>query len=69
MAPWLPASSASLQVEGSWGLGRDPKAADCATPQASNTVTSFQRYHEALNTPFELDLSEEPGNPELQRGG
>ena len=30
-------------------------------------MTSFQRYHEALNTPFELDLSEEPGNPELRR--
>ncbi|KAL1780445.1 NYNRIN [Sigmodon hispidus] len=35
--------------------------------QANNTVTCFQRYHEALNTPFELDLSGEPGNPGLRR--
>ncbi|KAG8509364.1 Protein NYNRIN [Galemys pyrenaicus] len=36
-------------------------------PQASSMVTSFQRYHEALNTPFELKLSGEPGNPDLRR--
>nr|XP_012611477.1 protein NYNRIN [Microcebus murinus]XP_012611478.1 protein NYNRIN [Microcebus murinus] len=36
-------------------------------PQANSTVTSFQRYHEALNTPFELNLSEEPGNQGLRR--
>ncbi|KAM6181654.1 protein NYNRIN [Erethizon dorsatum] len=34
---------------------------------ANSTVTSFQRYHEALNTPFELNLSGEPGNQELRR--
>lgn len=36
-------------------------------PQANSTVTSFQRYHEALNTPFELNLSGEPGNQGLRR--
>ncbi|XP_004647532.1 protein NYNRIN isoform X1 [Octodon degus] len=36
-------------------------------PQANSIVTSFQRYHEALNTPFELNLSGEPGNQELRR--
>uniref|UniRef100_A0A452VDX8 NYN domain and retroviral integrase containing n=1 Tax=Ursus maritimus TaxID=29073 RepID=A0A452VDX8_URSMA len=34
---------------------------------ANSTVTSFQRYHEALNTPFELNLSGEPGNQALRR--
>ncbi|XP_006835442.1 PREDICTED: protein NYNRIN [Chrysochloris asiatica] len=36
-------------------------------PQANSTVTSFQRYHEALNTPFELSLSGEPGDQGLRR--
>ncbi|KAB1277168.1 Protein NYNRIN [Camelus dromedarius] len=36
-------------------------------PSANSTVTSFQRYHEALNTPFELNLSGEPGNQGLRR--
>ncbi|XP_066133680.1 protein NYNRIN [Saccopteryx bilineata] len=36
-------------------------------PQPNTTVTSFQRYHEALNTPFELNLSGEPGNQGLRR--
>ncbi|KAM9201942.1 protein NYNRIN [Dugong dugon] len=35
--------------------------------QGNGTVTSFQRYHEALNTPFELSLSGEPGDQGLQR--
>ena len=35
--------------------------------QGTNIVTSFQRYNEALNTPFEMNLSEEPGNPGLRR--
>ncbi|XP_055989868.1 protein NYNRIN [Sorex fumeus] len=35
--------------------------------QPSSTVTSFQRFHEALNTPFELALSEEPGDQGLRR--
>lgn len=35
--------------------------------QAHSTVASFQRYNEALNTPFEMNLSEEPGNPRLRR--
>uniref|UniRef100_A0A8C6R656 NYN domain and retroviral integrase containing n=1 Tax=Nannospalax galili TaxID=1026970 RepID=A0A8C6R656_NANGA len=40
---------------------------DGAPRQENSTVTSFQRYHEALNTPFELNLSGEPGNPGLRR--
>ncbi|XP_053449530.1 protein NYNRIN [Nycticebus coucang] len=36
-------------------------------PQVNSTVTSFQRYHEALNTPFELNLSGEPGDLGLRR--
>nr|XP_027775952.1 protein NYNRIN [Marmota flaviventris] len=49
---------------GAWeGTPRQPSRHQ----QASNTVTSFQRYHEALNTPFELNLSGEPGNQELRR--
>ncbi|XP_045143591.1 protein NYNRIN [Echinops telfairi] len=36
-------------------------------PHANGTVTSFQRYHEALNTPFELSLSQEPGDQGLRR--
>ncbi|XP_007947432.1 protein NYNRIN [Orycteropus afer afer] len=36
-------------------------------PQVNGTVTSFQRYHEALNTPFELSLSQEPGDQGLRR--
>uniref|UniRef100_A0A8C5LEC9 NYN domain and retroviral integrase containing n=1 Tax=Jaculus jaculus TaxID=51337 RepID=A0A8C5LEC9_JACJA len=49
---------------GAWeeGLRQSPHH-----PRANNTVTSFQRYHEALNTPFELNLSEEPGNLGLRR--
>lgn len=35
--------------------------------QGTNIVTSFQRFNEALNTPFEMNLSEEPGNPGLRR--
>ncbi|XP_032965113.1 protein NYNRIN isoform X2 [Rhinolophus ferrumequinum] len=49
---------------GAWeGAPRQPPR----QPQANNTVTSFQRYHEALNTPFELNLSGEPGNHGLRR--
>ncbi|XP_052047336.1 LOW QUALITY PROTEIN: protein NYNRIN [Apodemus sylvaticus] len=35
--------------------------------QGTSIVTSFQRYNEALNTPFEMNLSEEPGDPGLRR--
>lgn len=35
--------------------------------QGTSIVTSFQRYNEALNIPFEMNLSEEPGNPGLRR--
>ncbi|XP_036128065.1 protein NYNRIN isoform X2 [Molossus molossus] len=49
---------------GAWeGAPRQPPR----QPQANSTVTSFQRYHEALNTPFELNLSGEPGNQGLRR--
>ncbi|XP_069453780.1 protein NYNRIN isoform X1 [Ovis canadensis] len=62
-----PSSKRQPQVEGLLGAGEGTPRQPTRHPQASNTVTSFQRYHEALNTPFELDLSEEPGNPELRR--
>lgn len=75
-APPSPKSSASCaqgpplsitklrpHVEGLEGPPRQPPR----HPQPSSTVTSFQRFHEALNTPFELALSEEPGDQGLRR--
>nr|XP_020736638.1 protein NYNRIN [Odocoileus virginianus texanus] len=62
-----PSGKRQPQVEGLLGTWEGTPRQPTRHPQASNTVTSFQRYHEALNTPFELDLSEEPGNPELRR--
>uniref|UniRef100_A0A0P6JDZ7 Protein NYNRIN n=2 Tax=Heterocephalus glaber TaxID=10181 RepID=A0A0P6JDZ7_HETGA len=57
-------SSSKHQLLGGWegGPRQSPRH-----PQVNSTVTSFQRYHEALNTPFELNLSGEPGNQELRR--
>lgn len=53
--------------EGILGAWEEAQRQSPHHPQASSTVTSFQRYHEALDTPFELNLSEEPGNPGLRR--
>ncbi|CAO2591001.1 Protein NYNRIN [Lemmus lemmus] len=53
--------------EGLLGAWEGAQRKSAHHPQANNTVTSFQRYHEALNTPFELNLSGEPGNPGLRR--
>ncbi|XP_014635929.1 PREDICTED: protein NYNRIN [Ceratotherium simum simum] len=62
-----PSSKHQPQVDrllGTWeGAPRQP----ARHPQVNNTVTSFQRYHEALNTPFELNLSGEPGDQGLRR--
>ncbi|XP_003421016.1 protein NYNRIN [Loxodonta africana] len=62
-----PSSQHCPQMEsllGAWeGAPRQPPR----HPQANGTVTSFQRYHEALNTPFELSLSGEPGDQGLRR--
>ncbi|XP_010625264.1 protein NYNRIN isoform X2 [Fukomys damarensis] len=57
-----PSSKHQLLGSWEWGPRQSPRY-----PQANSTVTSFQRYHEALNTPFELNLSGEPGNQELRR--
>ncbi|XP_036055110.1 protein NYNRIN [Onychomys torridus] len=53
--------------EGILGAWEDAQRQSPHHPQANSTVTSFQRYHEALDTPFELNLSGEPGNPGLRR--
>ncbi|XP_052589101.1 protein NYNRIN [Peromyscus californicus insignis] len=53
--------------EGILGAWEEAQRQSPHHPQASSTVTSFQRYHEALDTPFELNLSGEPGNPGLRR--
>ncbi|KAL6076010.1 hypothetical protein STEG23_007617 [Scotinomys teguina] len=53
--------------EGILGAWEDTQRQSPHHPQANNTVTSFQRYHEALDTPFELNLSGEPGNLGLRR--
>uniref|UniRef100_A0A8C3WW99 NYN domain and retroviral integrase containing n=1 Tax=Catagonus wagneri TaxID=51154 RepID=A0A8C3WW99_9CETA len=55
------------QVEGFLGAWEGAPRQPPRHPQANNTVTSFQRYHEALNTPFELNLSGEPGNQGLRQ--
>ncbi|XP_008067891.1 protein NYNRIN [Carlito syrichta] len=55
------------QVEGLLGPWEGAPRQPPRHLQANSTVTSFQRYHEALNTPFELNLSGEPGNQELRR--
>ncbi|XP_004390594.1 protein NYNRIN [Trichechus manatus latirostris] len=63
----VPSSQHCPQMEslpGAWeGAPRQPP---CHS-QGNGTVTSFQRYHEALNTPFELSLSGEPGDQGLRR--
>ncbi|CAH6830932.1 Nynrin [Phodopus roborovskii] len=53
--------------EGLLGAWEEAQRQPSHHPQANNTVTSFQRYHEALTIPFELNLSGEPGNPGLRR--
>lgn len=53
--------------EGLLGAWEGPQRQSPHHPQANNTVTSFQRFNEALDTPFEMSLSEEPGNPRLRR--
>ncbi|XP_019570006.2 protein NYNRIN [Rhinolophus sinicus] len=62
-----PSSKHQLQVGGLLGAWEGAPRQPPRQPQANNTVTSFQRYHEALNTPFELNLSGEPGNHRLRR--
>ncbi|KAM9645560.1 protein NYNRIN [Trichechus inunguis] len=63
----VPSSQHCPQMEslpGAWeGAPRQPPRHS----QGNGTVTSFQRYHEALNTPFELSLSGEPGDQGLRR--
>ncbi|XP_040083298.1 protein NYNRIN isoform X2 [Oryx dammah] len=66
-APAAPQTSRTPKTPVAQKVPAGPGSTLDAGKLASNTVTSFQRYHEALNTPFELDLSEEPGNPELRR--
>lgn len=62
-----PSRKRQPQVEGLLGAWEGAPRQPPRHPQANSTVTSFQRYHEALNTPFELNLSEEPGNQGLRR--
>ncbi|XP_012880917.1 PREDICTED: protein NYNRIN [Dipodomys ordii] len=62
-----PSSKHQCQREGLLGALEGAARQLPCQPQANSTVTSFQRYHEALNTPFELNLSEEPGNQRLRR--
>uniref|UniRef100_A0A8D0TQE2 Protein NYNRIN n=1 Tax=Sus scrofa TaxID=9823 RepID=A0A8D0TQE2_PIG len=62
-----PSSKGQPQVEGFLGAWEGAPRQPPRHPQANSTVTSFQRYHEALNTPFELNLSGEPGNQGLRR--
>ncbi|XP_019779673.2 protein NYNRIN isoform X1 [Tursiops truncatus] len=62
-----PSRKRQPQVEGLLGAREGVPRQPPRHPQANSTVTSFQRYHEALNTPFELNLSEEPGNQGLRR--
>lgn len=56
-----------FQMEGLLGAWEGTPRQPPRNQQAKNTVTSFQRYHEALNIPFELNLSGEPGNQSLRR--
>ncbi|XP_037690614.1 protein NYNRIN [Choloepus didactylus] len=62
-----PSSKHQPQMEGLLGAWEGAPRQSPRHPQANSTVTSFQRYHEALNTPFELNLSGEPGNQGLRR--
>uniref|UniRef100_G1PHW6 NYN domain and retroviral integrase containing n=1 Tax=Myotis lucifugus TaxID=59463 RepID=G1PHW6_MYOLU len=62
-----PSSKHQPQVGGLLGASEGTPRQPPRQPQANSTVTSFQRYHEALNTPFELNLSGEPGNQGLRR--
>nr|XP_006217361.1 protein NYNRIN isoform X1 [Vicugna pacos] len=62
-----PSSKHQPQAEGLLGAWEGAPRQSPRHPQANSTVTSFQRYHEALNTPFELNLSGEPGNQGLRR--
>ncbi|KAF6131874.1 NYN domain and retroviral integrase containing [Phyllostomus discolor] len=62
-----PSSKQPSQVGGLLGAWEGAPRQPPRQPQANSTVTSFQRYHEALNTPFELNLSGEPGNQGLRR--
>ncbi|XP_030890645.1 protein NYNRIN isoform X3 [Leptonychotes weddellii] len=62
-----PSSKHRPQTQGLPGAREGTPRQPPRHPQANSTVTSFQRYHEALNTPFELNLSGEPGNQGLRR--
>ncbi|XP_022348482.1 protein NYNRIN isoform X2 [Enhydra lutris kenyoni] len=62
-----PGRKHQAQTEGLLGAREGAPRQPLRHPQANSTVTSFQRYHEALNTPFELNLSGEPGNQGLRR--
>lgn len=62
-----PRSKHQPQGEGLLGAWEGAPRQPPRHPQANSTVTSFQRYHEALNTPFELNLSGEPGDQGLRR--
>ncbi|XP_045756588.1 protein NYNRIN isoform X2 [Mirounga angustirostris] len=62
-----PSSKHRPQTQGLPGAREGAPRQPPRHPQANSTVTSFQRYHEALNTPFELNLSGEPGNQGLRR--
>ncbi|XP_004755243.1 protein NYNRIN isoform X3 [Mustela putorius furo] len=62
-----PSRKHQAQTEGFLGAREGAPRQPPRHPQANSTVTSFQRYHEALNTPFELNLSGEPGNQGLRR--
>lgn len=62
-----PNSKHQPQVGGLLGASEGTPRQPPRQSQANSTVTSFQRYHEALNTPFELNLSGEPGNQGLRR--
>ncbi|XP_037359048.1 protein NYNRIN isoform X2 [Talpa occidentalis] len=62
-----PSNKHQPQTEGLLGPWEGSLRQPPRHPQANSTVTSFQRYHEALNTPFELNLSGEPGNQGLRR--
>lgn len=62
-----PSSKYQAQVGGLLGAWEGAPRQSPRQPQANTTVTSFQRYHEALNTPFELNLSGEPGDQGLRR--
>ncbi|KAM5235492.1 protein NYNRIN [Ctenodactylus gundi] len=67
VAPTVPTAQVTPAVHEEAAAPKVPLATTKFAAQANSTVTSFQRYHEALNTPFELNLSEEPGNQELRR--